>query len=328
MKGFAVAPAKVILTGEHFVVYGTTAIVAAVNIHSKATVSQRSDGTIVVSSSSPRCSVSFTDGYCEVLQGRRNTRAMLEPICHVARATLEHFDKEKQGLDIQIDSAIPVGVGLGSSAAVAVSTIAATAKLLRRGLDRDAIRHLAFKSESMIHNFPSGIDQTISTLGGLIAYRRRRPFQRIPLKRTFQVIIGDTRRTRSTGAMVSKVKTLLAKGRRLKRQILRSAERISRTALTTLQHGDMRQFGELMNLNHELLRQVRVSTRELDRLVLAAREAGAFGAKLTGAGGGGCMIALAPFRYTESVLHAIRDAGGTPHLVNVQREGVESWLLI
>lgn len=327
MKGLAVAPAKVILTGEHFVVYGTSAIVAAVNIYSKAIVSGRKDRTIVVRSSSPRCAIRIVGARSKVLQGGKNARTTLEPICHVARAVLEQFDSEERGLDIQIDSAIPVGVGLGSSAAVSVSTIAATAKLLQRRLDREAIRSLAFESERLIHNIPSGIDQTISTFGGVIAYRKKKPFRRVPLRRAFPIVIGNTCRTRSTGAMVTRVKTFLSKRSSLERQVTRSAERISRDALAALQHGDRRKLGELMNQNHELLRQIRVSTEDLDRLVSTAKEAGAFGAKLTGAGGGGCMIAVAPTNATRNVLEAIRAGGGIPYLVNIEREGVKSWLL-
>ena len=271
--------------------------------------------------------MSCIDGSPEVIRGGKDTRAILEPICHVAHATLEHFDSGERGLDIQIDSAIPVGVGLGSSAAVAVSAVSAAAKLLRRRIDREAIRHLAFESECMIHKAPSGIDQTISTFGGVIMYRREKPFQRIPVKHTFPIIIGNTDKTRSTGTMVSKVRAFLKGRSAFERRILRSAERVSMRALAALQRGDVRQLGELMNSNHGLLRQIEVSTRELDSLVSAARKAGAFGAKLTGAGGGGCMIAVAPAHRTATVIQAIRDEGGTPYLANIERKGVRSWLV-
>jgi len=327
LKGLAVAPAKVILAGEHFVVYGAPAIVAAVNMHSKATVSRRNDRTIVVRSSSPRCAISVTGARSRALQGGKKARTMLEPVYHVARAALRQFGGEEKGLNVQIDSAIPVGVGLGSSAAVSVSAIAATAKLLRRGLDRRAIRSLAFESERLIHDIPSGIDQTVSAFGGVIAYRREKPFRQVSLKRPFRIIIGNTGETRSTGAMVSRVRIFLSNRSSLQRQMMKSAERISGNVLLALERGDRRKLGELMNQNHELLRRIGASTEELDRLVSTAREAGAFGAKLTGAGGGGCMIAVAPTTATRNVLEAIRGAGGTPYLVSVEREGVRSWLL-
>jgi len=327
LKSFALAPAKVILTGEHFVVYGAPAIVAAVNIYSKTTASRRNDRAIVVRSSSPRCAISFIDGSSRVIQGERDARTRLEPISHVAWAALDHFDGVDRGVDIQIDSTIPVGVGLGSSAAVAVSTIAAVARLLRRRVDREAIRRLAFESERMIHKTPSGIDQTVSTFGGVMVYRKEKPSQRILVGHAFPIVIGNTGKMRSTGAMVSKVRAFLTRGGALERRTLRSAKGISKRALAALQSGDIRWLGRLMNLNHELLRQIKVSTRDLDRLVSVAREAGAFGAKLTGAGGGGCMIAVAPAHYTANVLQAIRNAGGTPYLANIERKGVRSWLV-
>lgn len=326
MRSCAVAPAKVILTGEHFVVYGTPAIVAAVNIYSKAAASKRRDRVIVVQSSSPRSAISWVGNRCKVIQGTRDVCERLRPISRVTRSTLEHLDEGK-GVNIRIDSSIPVGVGLGSSAAVAVSTIAAVARLFRRNIRREMVRQLAYESEREIHKMPSGIDQTISTFGGVICYRREKPFRRILLGRTFPIIIGNTGKTRSTGIMVSKVREFLASHDALKRRVMKLAEGISSKALSALQRGDIMRLGGIMNLNHELLRQIGVSTRDIDRLVSAALEAGAFGAKLTGAGGGGCMIALSPPHCTVEVLHAIRDAGGTPYLVNIERKGVRSWLV-
>lgn len=327
MKAFAVAPAKVILTGEHFVVYGVSAIVGAVNIHSRATVSWRRDGRIAATSSPVRYAASFVDEHSNALQGGRTAQTLLQPICRAALSVLEQFASRRQGLNVHIHSDIPVGVGLGSSAAVAVSTIAATMRLLRRKLNREVIIRLAFDSERLIHGIPSGIDQTISTFGGVIIYKKEKPFQRLPLRHGFPIIVGNTGRIRSTGTIVSKVRAFLAERDRLAQQIMRSAESISRRASAALRQGNMMKLGELMNQNHELLRQIEVSTRQLDRLVMAAREAGAFGAKLTGAGGGGCMIAVVSPDHTRNVMQAIKAAGGTPYLVNVEEKGVRAWLL-
>lgn len=327
MKSVAVAPAKVILTGEHFVVYGTAAIVTAVEIHSKATVSWRRDGATVIRSSLPKCAISINEGQCEILLGEQHARTLLEPISLVAQATLKESGDQHKGLNVQIESNIPVGVGLGSSAAVAVSTIAAIVRLLSGKLDRKLTRRLAFESERHVHKIPSGIDQTVSTYGGVIVYQREKPFKHVVLRRAFPIIIGDTGIRRSTGDIVSRVKAFLAERDTLMKRVMKSANLISRRALVAVQQADRKRLGELMNLNHELLRQIEVSTKELDQLVSAAREAGAFGAKLTGAGGGGCMIALASPDNTNSVLEAIREAGGNSYLANIERRGVKSWLL-
>lgn len=327
MKSIAVAPAKVILTGEHFVVYGVPALVSAVDIYSKTAVSTRRDTTIVARSSSPRCAISINGEHTRVLEGERNARKMLEPMIRVAQAALNRFGSRNQGLNIRIDSEIPVGVGLGSSAAVAISTIAAVGKLCKRRLYRETIRQLAFGSERLIHKIPSGIDQTISTFGGVIVYQKEKPFRRISPRQIFPIIVGDTGKRRSTGKMVSKVRTLLAERDVFAKRALRSAGIISRSALAALRCGDLKRLGQLMNQNHELLREIEISTTELDRLVSAAREAGAFGAKLTGAGGGGCMIAVASSDCTSSVLQAIGHAGGTPYLARMEHRGVRSWLI-
>jgi len=327
LKSQAIAPAKVILTGEHFVVYGAPAIVSAVDIHSNTTASKRRDQRIVVKSSSPECTISIKDGRCEVLRGGEIAQSLLEPISVLAQATLQRFGDQCNGLNLHIESDIPVGVGLGSSAAVAVSAIAAIERLLRKRNDLETIRQLAFESERLIHKTPSGIDQTISTFGGIIVYRKEKPFRRINLKHTFPIIIGDTGKRRSTGEMVSKVRKLLAERDDVAKKVMGSAQTISRRALLTLRRGDRRELGELMNQNHELLRQIEVSTEDLERLVSAAREAGAFGAKLTGAGGGGCMIAVSSPNHLDDVQQAIRDSGGTPHLARIELRGVRSWLV-
>lgn len=326
MRSTAVAPAKVILTGEHFVVYGTAAVVAAINMFSKTTASRRRGRMIVIRSSSPKCAIYYSGKSCKTLSGGEGAQTLLEPISLVAQTALRELGEQKEGLNLQIESNIPVGVGLGSSAAVAVSTIGAIIRLLRRRLDRSSIRRLAFESERRIHKIPSGIDQTISTFGGIIVYRREEPFRRISLKQTFPIVIGDTGRRRSTGTMVSRVRDFLSERDLLAKKVMKSADLISKRALSALQRADISGLGELMNQNHELLCQIEVSTEELERLVSAAREAGAFGAKLTGAGGGGCMIAVAPPNRTGDVLEAIRNAGGNAYLASIERRGVRSWL--
>jgi mevalonate kinase len=327
MKSIAVAPAKVILTGEHFVVYGTTAIVSAVNIYSRATASRKRGATIVTRSGSFECAMPIDTGRCRILKGGDNARTLLEPISQLARTTLSNWAGHSTGLDLSIDSDIPVGVGLGSSAAVAVSTVAAIARLFRKRCRLETIRKRAFESERLIHKIPSGIDQTISTYGGVIAYQKEKPFKRVTVGRTFPIIIGDSGRRRSTGDIVSGVRALLAERADMAEEVLRSANMISRKALTALRQGDTRRLGQLMNQNQELLRRIEVSTAELDKMISAACEAGAFGAKLTGAGGGGSMIALASPDRIPAVVEAIREAGGTPFVANIERRGVRSWLV-
>jgi len=327
LKSIAVAPAKVILTGEHFVVYGTTAIVSAVNIYSKATASKRRESIIVTRSGSFECAMPTGSGCCRTLKGGDKALVLLEPISQLAQTGLRKWAGHSTGLNLSIKSDIPVGVGLGSSAAVAVSTIAAIARLFRMRCRLETIRECAFESERLIHKIPSGIDQTISTFGGVIAYQKEKPFRRVTLGRTFPIIIGDSGRKRSTGDIVSGVRALLAERSEMAREVLRSANMISRKALTALRDGNARRLGQLMNQNQELLDRISVSTTELDKMILAAREAGAFGAKLTGAGGGGCMIALASPDRIPAVVEAIREAGGTTFIANIERRGVRSWLV-
>jgi mevalonate kinase len=261
----------------------------------------------------------------ELIQGGLNARRFLEPIHAISELARQGFHQER-GLHIRIDSEIPVGVGLGSSAAIAVSTVAAVSKLLDREIDRDTIRDSVYRSEEMIHGTPSGIDQTVSTYGGIIIYARGKMIKHIRPRHPFSLIIGNTGKTRSTGIMVARVREQLNQDMPFKKEVMKSILSISHQAVQAVETGDFKKLGQLMNSNHELLQMIGASTVELNRLVLAARRAGALGAKMTGAGGGGCMAALSQRGKEQRVSRAIKRAGGMPYNVSIDEGGVKAWL--
>lgn len=325
MRAIAIAPAKVILVGEHFVVAGKRALAMAVNLYSEVSVKRREDSVIHVESRLKGVAGSFLEDSFKPEVGGAEAEEVLRPFKMLAEAVVEHAGAVGVGINIDIRSMIPVGVGLGSSAATSVSTIGAIAKLLRVKLSRREICDLAYVSEKHIHGKPSGIDQTTSTYGGIVSYSPKKGLSRLEARRSIPLVVGNTGVTRSTGELVSKVRETLAR-KSFGKDLLRLAERISVEAAEAVKRGDIHRLGRLMNRNQQLLTKVGVSTAELDELVNAAMKAGALGAKLTGAGGGGCMIALAEPRRLGVVAEAIEKAGGEAYIVHLDRRGLRSKL--
>ena len=326
MRAFGVSPGKVILVGEHFVVGEAPAIVAAVKLFSTVIVNPDSNSWTTIASRSLNHIVRFKGEKSRAVKGGKNAIATLRPIHSLSEAAARHAGVKEQGMSIEIESEIPVGVGLGSSASIAVSTIAAILKLFQARIGRETIRELAYQSETMIHGAPSGIDQTIVTYGGVISYARGRPFTRVKPRRALSLVIGNTGKVRSTGTMVTKVQERLNKSQVCRSQIMEAATSISARATRALQSANLQQLGNLMNLNQNLLQMVGASTVELDSLILAARRAGALGAKLTGAGGGGCMVALAQRGKEQQIADAITRAGGIAYEAAIDERGVRAWL--
>jgi mevalonate kinase len=219
---------------------------------------------------------------------------------------------------------IPIAVGLGSSAAVCVATAAAVGELFNGNLTKEEIATLSFEGEKIIHGTPSGVDNNVATFGGIMRYERGKSFERLKMDSTLPFIIGNTRFKRSTRDQVENVKMLKDRNPEFFDPIIDVMGNISRVGLDALLNHDLPKLGDLMNINHGLLSALGVSTGDLDRLVHAARRTGALGAKLTGAGGGGCMIALAEEQNLSNVEKAIQLMRGESLRVNVTDEGVQT----
>ena len=318
----ASAPAKVILFGEHFVVYGVPALVAAIDLRASARASRRGGRLVRIRAPDLGASGAFSlDGEFLPEPGQEGAEDVLRPIFVAAREVMEALGRPS-GLEIEVSSRVPVAAGLGSSAAVAVSVSAAVSWLLSRSLDEELVFRAALEAEKLIHITPSGVDPAISTYGGLITYVKGVGIKRLELQAPLELVVGDTGLKRSTGALVAAVRALKERRPGLFSRLLEAARELVGEALEALREGDLKALGELMDVNHGLLCSIGVSNWALDRLVHAAREAGALGAKLTGAGGGGCMIALVEPGGGREVAKAIEEAGGRAFVAKLSREGV------
>jgi mevalonate kinase len=321
IRAKASAPAKVILLGEHFVVHGEPAIVLAIDRRAIVTAEPRKDRKIWIKSNILKASGYFLDNKFHAEEGGVKARKSLEPIHAIAKDALNQF-KKNSGVNLEVSSSIPVAAGLGSSAAVAVASVAALSQLLKDTVDLDEVFHAAFDAEKMVHGTPSGVDPAISTYGGVIRYCRGEDIQRLNIRMDLPLVIGDTGVERSTGEMVARVGKLKKRYPKLVGSLIEAAGEMATKGITALEEDDLEALGELMDINHALLCAVGVSNEPLEKLVHAARRAGALGAKLTGAGGGGCMIALTKPESLQKVAVAINQAGGEAIITRKTMEGV------
>lgn len=317
MSVTASAPAKVILLGEHFVVYGEPAIACAIDLRARVKVSESSDA-IYVKSLNFNLEQVFHEGI-ENVEGTAYRK--LKPVYIAARETLKKLNVDT-GLKVYVDSEIPVASGLGSSAAVAAATVKAVSTLIGEDLGLEEVRKIAIESERYVHRNPSGIDPTISTYGGMIIYSKKTGVRKLNVREKLSLIIGDTGIQRSTGEQIKLVEGIARDYPEIFNYISKAARKLVLKASSDLERGDLTSFGRLMNVNHGLLSAVGVSCLKLEELIYTARKAGALGAKLTGGGGGGCMVAIATPERKVAVAEGLRSLGVNVYTTEVTYEGV------
>jgi len=322
MDVVASAPAKIILFGEHFVVYGEPAIVMAIDKRAYATASPRKDKHIRIEFSDLNMAGTFINEHFEPEKCRLDQKTMFEPIQLIVQKVSE-IARRRIGVNVKIHSSIPVAAGLGSSAAIAVATTKAISRLFNADISQDMIYSIALEAERLIHGTPSGIDPAISTYGGILKFQRGKGFTPLKVKENIRLVVGNTHVQRSTKDMVSTVREKYETYPSIVKPIIKAGGKLSLLATLALAEDNLQKIGELMNINHALLYAIGVSSEPLEKLVYAARKAGAYGAKLTGAGGGGCIIALPPQNRLDSVAKAIKDAGGTAFIAEKTDEGAK-----
>ena len=307
----ASAHGKVILFGEHAVVYGEPALVGAIERRVRVTARRISGDVVRISSDKGEQTFSFQE--LERAEG---------PLRYVKRAVAIAFQEaeEECGLDIRITSELPAAAGLGSSAAVSVATLSAVLSLLGVEIEKERLASLGHRVELEVQGSASPTDTAAATYGGLLFVLPGKGIERLKLEQEVPIIVGNTRRQRSTKRLVDGVRRLKEAHPEVIETVIKGIGILTRQAKAYLERGQLVQLGELMNINHGLLEALGVSTLELSRLVHIARDAGAEGAKLTGAGGGGCMLALALKRYGEVLSALRRECEAIP--ANISFEGV------
>ncbi|MGA3111431.1 MAG: mevalonate kinase [Candidatus Bathyarchaeia archaeon] len=292
---------KVILFGEHFVVHGAPGIVSAIDSTTDAEVKKTVKGLNI------RDERKTAKGYSE--------EKRLQQIESIERMLNTMGIDPKIGLDIWIGGTLPGFSGLGASAASSVAIARAIAQELGMQVSDEEINQAAYEAEKAYAGNPSGVDNTASTYGGLMWFKKDAAggsdkIEKLHVRRPIEIVIGSTGKVANTKAMVEGVAERKKKSPAKYDPIFRQAENVAVAARKALEAYDLKKVGDLMNENHRLLQEIGVSSKELDILVDLARKQGAFGAKLTGGGGGGCMVALTPGKELQGkVLSAIKHLG-------------------
>lgn len=293
------APGKIILFGEHAVVYHRPALAVP--------VTQVQVDVEVLDSDSAGVQIHAP---IVNLNGKLDTLPMDHAIGSVILRVFSALGiSTPPNLNITITSTIPVAAGLGSGAAVSVALIRALSSFLSKPFTDEQVNDMVFEIEKLHHGTPSGIDNTVITFSKPVFFIKGQTIETFKVGKPFTVVIGDTGVPAPTKESVGDVRKLWEQDQNKFESIFDEITEISLSARRIIESENPESLGELMNQNHKLLQQLTVSSSELDSLVEAAHHAGALGAKLSGGGRGGNMIALVTKEKAESVSTALLSAG-------------------
>jgi mevalonate kinase len=300
----ASAPAKVILFGEHAAVYGQPAIAAPVSsLRAYAAVEANPPGVSGLHIEAPDLN--------QRLPVDIRAESVDNALTLTAQLVLKALRAEPPDATITLRSRIPIASGLGSGSAVSTALARALCRAVARALDDAALNRLIYEVEKIHHGTPSGIDNTVIVYERPVYFVRDQTLETLSIGAPLTLLIGDTGIGASTKIAVGDVRALYETQRAPTEAAIRAVGQISEQARAAIEGGDLIAVGGLMNRNHDLLRQLTVSSPELDQLIDAAREAGALGAKLSGGGRGGNMIALVTPEMSDQVERALLAAGAT-----------------
>ena len=294
----ASAPGKIILFGEHAVVYGRPALAVPVTqVHADVDVVD-----------SPRSGI-WIEAPDVNLHAELNTLPSDHPIASVIHnflflSRLSRFPN----LEIKIVSTIPVASGLGSGAAVTVALTRALVAHLNHAMTEEEVNAFAYEIEKLHHGMPSGIDNTVITYARPVYFVKEQPIETFKVGKPFTIVIADTGILAPTKESVSDVRRLWMNDRSRWETVFDKIGEISFTARRAIEAGKPELLGDLMNENHAVLKALTVSSPELDQLVAAALNAGALGAKLSGGGRGGNIIALVEPEEAEAISLVLKEA--------------------
>lgn len=298
-KGFG----KTILFGEHFVVYGLPAIASALEAYTTAEV-EIVEGNGWIMNDQRSATPGYKEKkYDEALQSIQNVIEYLD------------IDTKDQKLEITFKGSLIAASGVGASAAQCTSLARALNDTFNLKLDDEQINDAAYEGEKAYHGTPSGIDNTASTYGGLIWFKKnlaggKNTMDLMQASKRMHLVIANSGITASTTEVVADVKRQKEENPNKFEKIFQDYEKIAEEAKNVLLKGETKSLGNLMNQNHKLLQRITVSGDVNDYLVDIAKKNGALGAKMTGTGRGGLVIALAENqKYQNKIAKAIRKKG-------------------
>ncbi|HEY9498733.1 MAG TPA: hydroxymethylglutaryl-CoA reductase, degradative [Terrimesophilobacter sp.] len=299
---------KIILLGEHSVVYGRHAIAAPLSLAIRAEVTRPAAKTELVIS-----------GWDSDPAAHNPSGAALAH--KVADLIARRLGVAGTPVRVEVFPELPRASGLGASAALAVSVIRALAHSFGLRLSEQQISDLAFECEQLVHGTPSGIDNTVATFGSTILFRRTdagSETEDLAIPVPVPVVVGLTGVRSLTADTVGRVHASWQKNPRHYEAVFSEIDELVMTGVDALRRGDLAELGDVMNLNHGLLNALQVSSPALETIIDLARRSGALGAKLTGGGGGGAMIAIAEPGRIQTVANTLDAAGYQTYLTEIR----------
>ncbi len=298
--GYGAGYGKVILFNEHFVVHGIPSIVSAIDKATTCTVEPWDGEGWYLDDKRPE-----TPGYKkEKLEQQRDSISRILNAAGVVTA--------KTPIKIKLGGDLVAASGIGASAASCVPLARALSEEFGLRFSDEKINEIAYEGEKGYHGVPSGVDNTAATYGGLIWFIKGQPnvIELLKIREPVEIIIANTGLVTNTAAAVAGVKERKEKYPEKYEEIFIQASDLAQEARKSLLDFDMKSVGALMDEDHKLLQEIEVSCKELDFLVKIARENGAYGAKMTGGGLGGNIVALTPGEKLQNrVAQAIESEG-------------------
>jgi len=311
----ASAPGKAILFGEHFVVYGIKAILCAINKRVTVTAEKIPENKILIKSNIGELELPLKKPISEI-------NSPLKPFYYLADKMIEKH-KQNTGIKIIVESEIPSGVGLGSSSACCVAGAAAISKLFEENT-KDEILEIAIEAERTIFQNTSGADCTVCTFGGLIEYDKSKGFSQIQSESNFHLVIANSNIEHSTDEVVSKVRRFKEKNEKRFLDMCQKESELIKRVGTMLKNNDLEGLGKCMHENEEYLEILGISNDKLRDMVKIATDV-SFGAKITGAGGGGCIISLTDESNLEKTILKLKERNYDCFSVKIDFDGLNTF---
>ena len=313
MKSKASAPGKVILFGEHFVVYGVKAILCAINKRITVTAEEIDESKISIKSNIGQLELEPNRTISEI-------NSPLKPFYYLANKIIQ--DKNS-GIRIDVESEIPLGVGLGSSSACCVAGAAAISNLFEDN-SREDILKLAIEAEKTIFENTSGADCTVCTFGGLMEYDRQNGFSKIESEPNFHLVIANSNVEHSTESVVAGVRKFKENNESEFSKLCKDESHLIENVLELLKQNNIKGLGQKAIQNQEYLERIGISNDKLRDMIQTGQKS-SFGAKITGAGGGGCVFALTDESNLENTIKEFKEKNHECFSVKIDFKGLDTF---
>ncbi len=313
MKSKASAPGKVILFGEHFVVYGIKAILCAINKRITITAENIKEEKIVIESNIGNLELEPNKPISEI-------NSPLKPFYYLANKMMQN---KTAGIKIQVESDIPLGIGLGSSSACCVAGAAAISRLFTN-TTKEEILELAIEAEKTIFENTSGADCTVCTYGGIMEYDKENGFSKIESEPKFHLVIANSKIEHSTESVVSKVKKFKEENEEIFSNLCNDESKLIQSVLNLLKENNINELGQKIIQNQKYLETIGISNEKLRKMIQVGEKT-SFGTKITGAGGGGCVFALTDESNLEDTMNEFKNENYECFSVKIDFKGLDTF---